>query len=141
MSFSESISPLIGRAMLAWFFLSAALDYAGRWHSTIVLFAMQGVPAPALLLAIGIVVMLIGGISLLFGFHARYGAMLLFSFTLIATLLMHDYWHFRDAVTRAADYEIFVRNIAIAGALLFIVGVGSGPFSLDNTLNAPKKKR
>jgi putative oxidoreductase len=141
MSFSELISPLIGRAMLAWFFLSAALDYAGRWHATITLMAMQGVPAPPLLLAVGIIVMLIGGISLLLGFHARYGAMLLFAFTLLASILMHDYWDIKDTVTRAADYEIFVRNIAIAGALLFIVGVGSGPFSLDNSLNAPRKKR
>jgi putative oxidoreductase len=141
MSFSELISPLIGRAMLAWFFLSAALDYAGRWHATITLLAMQGAPAPALLLAVGVIVMLIGGISLLLGFHARYGAMLLFSFTLIASIMMHDYWRIRDAVARDADYEIFARNIAIAGALLFIVGVGSGPFSLDNWLNAPKKKR
>jgi putative oxidoreductase len=141
MSFSELISPLIGRAMLAWFFLSAALDYAGRWHGTITMLAMQNVPAPALLAAIGIVVMLIGSISLLFGFHARYGAMLLFAFTLLASIMMHDYWRIKDAVTSAADFEIFSRNIAIAGALLFIVGVGSGPFSLDNRLNAPKKKR
>jgi putative oxidoreductase len=140
-SFSELIAPLIGRAMLAWFFLSAALDYAGHWHVTVIMLAMQNVPAPALLAAIGIIVMLIGGISLLFGFHARYGAMLLFSFTLIASIMMHDYWRIRDAVTREADYEIFARNIAIAGALLFIAGVGSGPFSLDSWLNAPKKKR
>jgi putative oxidoreductase len=141
MSFSELISPLIGRALLAWFFLSSAFDYAGRWHATITMMAMQGAPAPALLLAIGIIVMLIGGISLLFGFHARYGALLLFSFTLLASIMMHDYWHIRDAVARAADYEIFVRNMAIAGALLFMAGVGSGPFSVDNRLNAPKKKR
>jgi putative oxidoreductase len=141
MSFSELISPLIGRAMLAWFFLSSALDYAGRWHATLELMAMQGVPAPVLLLAIGIIVMLVGGISLLFGFNARYGALLLFSFTIIASIMMHDYWRIKDAVTRAADFEMFARNMAIAGALLFIVGVGSGPFSLDNRLNAPKKKR
>ena len=54
---------------------------------------------------------------------------------------MHDYWKISDAPTRAADYEIFSRNIAIAGALLIMVGMGAGPFSLDNTLGAPKKKR
>jgi putative oxidoreductase len=141
MSFSELISPLIGRAMLAWFFLSAALDYAGRWHATITMMAMQGVPAPALLMAVGIIVMLLGGISLLFGFHARYGALLLFTFTLLASIMMHDYWRIRDAVARDADYEIFARNMAIAGALLFMAGIGSGPFSLDNRLNGPKRRR
>jgi putative oxidoreductase len=141
MSFSELVSPLIGRALLAWFFLSAAVDYAGRWHAMITLMTRQGVPAAALVLAVGIIVMLIGGISLIFGFHARYGAMLLFAFTLIASIAMHAYWYLHDATARAADYEIFSRNIAIAGALLFIVGVGAGPFALDNRLGAPKKKR
>jgi putative oxidoreductase len=141
MSFSELISPLVGRIVLAWFFLSAALRYAGQWDGTILLMGMKGVPAPALLLAIGILVMFVGAISLMMGFHARYGAMLLFAFTLIASVLMHDYWRIGDAATRAADYEIFARNIAIAGALLIMVGMGSGPFSLDNVLNAPKKKK
>ena len=141
MSFSELISPLVGRVVLAWFFLSAALHYASQWQASVLMLSMQRAPSPALLLAIGIVVMLVGGISLLLGFHARYGAMLLFSFTLLATLLMHDYWHIANATAREADYEIFARNIAIAGALLMLVGMGAGPFSLDNTLNAPKKKR
>ncbi|HEY5337206.1 MAG TPA: DoxX family protein [Rhizomicrobium sp.] len=141
MSFSELISPLVGRIVLAGFFLSAALRYAGQWQATILLMGLKGVPAPTLLLAIGIVVMLVGGLSVVLGFHARYGALLLFAFTLIASVLMHDYWRIGDAVTRAADYEIFSRNIAIAGALLIMVGMGAGPFSLDNRLNAPKKKK
>jgi putative oxidoreductase len=141
MSFSELISPLIGRALVAWFFLSAALDYGGRWHATITMMSMQGVPAAPLLLGVGIIVMLVGGISVLLGFHARYGALLLFSFTLLATIMMHDYWNMRSELARASDYEIFARNIAIAGALLFMVGMGAGPFSVDNALNAPKKKK
>ncbi|MEJ0043929.1 MAG: hypothetical protein WDM81_17705 [Rhizomicrobium sp.] len=35
MSFSEYISPLIGRLILAWFFLGAALDYGNQWDATI----------------------------------------------------------------------------------------------------------
>jgi hypothetical protein len=45
---------------------------------------------------------------------------------------MHDYWHIGDAAARTADYEIFARNVAIAGALLFVVGMGAGPFAFDN---------
>ena len=140
MSFSELISPLIGRLVLAWFFLSSALHYAGQWDATIMLMGLKGLPVPPLLLGAGIVVMLVGGISLVLGFHARYGAMLLFAFTLLASILMHDYWKISDAASRAADYEIFSRNIAIAGAVLMMVGMGAGPFSLDNRLNAPKKR-
>jgi putative oxidoreductase len=65
--------------------------------------------------------------------------MLLFGFTILATVLMHDYWTIRNVVDRAADYEIFARNIAIAGALLMMIGMGAGPLALDNRVT-PKKK-
>ncbi len=70
--------------------------------------------------------------SLLVGFQTRYGAMLLFAFTMITTVLMNAYWTFDDPVQHAAQYEIFTRNIAIAGRLLLLVGMGPGKFAIDN---------
>lgn len=132
MSFSELISPLVGRFVLAWFFLSEVYTRVQAWDANVSLMSMLNIPAPPLLFALSLIVMILGGLSLLLGFHARHGAVLLFGFTLLATILMHDYWHLKDAAARAADYEIFSRNIAIAGALLLIVGMGAGPFAFDN---------
>ena len=132
MSFSEFISPLIGRFALAWFFLSEVYTRAGAWEANVSLMALKQIPAPPLLFALAILVMILGGLSLVLGFHIRPGAMLLFGFTVISSVLMHDYWHIKDAAARAADYEIFARNIAIAGGLLLLIGMGAGPFALDN---------
>ena len=132
MSFSEYISPLIGRFALAWFFLSEVYARAGAWEANVSLMALKQIPAPPLLFALAILVMILGGLSLVLGFHIRHGAMLLFGFTVISSALMHDYWHIKDAAARAADYEIFARNIAIAGGLLMVIGLGAGPFALDN---------
>ena len=132
MSFSEYISPLVGRLALAWFFLSEVYARAGAWEANVSLMAMKQIPVPPLLFALAILVMILGGLSLLLGFHVRPGAMLLFGFTVISSVLMHDYWHLKDAAARAADYEIFARNIAIAGGLLLVIGLGAGPFALDN---------
>ena len=141
MSFSELISPLVGRLVLAWFFISASLALGAHWSSTIALMTFKGMPAPAVLLAGAIVLMILGGISLALGFHARVGALLLFAFTIIASVMMHAYWKIdNNAIARADDYEIFVRNIAIAGGLLLIVGMGAGPFSIDNQMGGGKKK-
>lgn len=126
------ISPLIGRWVLAWFFLGAAWQNARHWDATISLMALQHIPAPPPLLALALIVMILGGLSLFLGYHTRHGAMILFGFTAVAAVLMHDFWHIRDAVERAADYELFARDIAIAGGLLFLVGLGPGPFALDN---------
>jgi len=137
-SFSEQISPLIGRWVLAWFFLSAVWERAGAWEATIQLMAMQHIPAPPPLLALALLVMVVGALSLALGYHTRHGAMLLFGFTIAVTLLMHDFWHLQDAVDRAAEYRIFAGNIAIAGGLLFLVGMGPGPFALDNRVGKKK---
>ncbi len=140
MSFSELISPLIGRLALAWFFLSEVYTRAGNWDGQVALLTFANYPAPPVLLALALIVMVLGGLSLLLGFHARHGAVLLFGFTVVATVLMHDYWHLKDAAARAADYEIFARNVAIAGGLLLVVGMGAGPFSLDNATGQKKKR-
>lgn len=137
MSFSELISPLLGRLALSWFFLSEAYTRASQWDANVSLLSMLNVPVPPLLLAIALVVMFLGGLALLFGYHARHGAMLLFGFVIVATFFMHDYWHLKNAAERASDYEIFARNVAIAGGLLMVIGLGAGPFALDN---AGKKK-
>jgi len=139
MSFSELISPLIGRAMMAFFFLNAALGIMGSFEGTAQLMMLKNLPAPQLLLVFVLVILILGGLSLLFGFHTRAGALMLFAFTLIASMLMHDFWKIANPIDRASDYEIFARNVAIAGGLLLIVGMGPGAFALDNALN-PKKR-
>ena len=140
MSFSEIISPFLGRLALAWFFLAEVYARAGDWDTNVTKMAMLGLPVPPLLLAAGLIVMILGGMSLLLGFHARHGAMLLFAFTVAATVLMHDYWHLHNVADSDADYEIFARNIAIAGGLLMVIGLGAGPFAIDNKANNRKKK-
>ena len=132
MSFSERISPLIGRWALAWFFLSAAWERANAWQTSVTLLSMQHLPMAPLLLALSLIVMLLGGLSLAVGYHTRHGALLLFGFTVVVTLVMNDFWAAPTAAERTADYQLFAGNVAIAGALLILVGMGAGPFAFDN---------
>jgi len=138
MSISERISPFVGRMVIAWFFLSEAWMRVSNFDATVTLMRMEHIPAAPLLLVVALCAMLLGGISLVLGFQIRHGAMLLFGFTVVASVLMHAWWTLQNPVDRAADYDIFVRNMAIAGGLLLLVGVGPGPFALDNT---GKKRR
>ncbi|HEV2563285.1 MAG TPA: DoxX family protein [Rhizomicrobium sp.] len=140
MSLAETISPLLGRWALAWFFLSEAYARASNWDGTISLMAMQKITATPLLFALALIVMVLGGLALALGYHVRHGAMLLFAFTIIASVLMHDFWKISNAAERAADYDIFARNIAIAGGLLLLVGMGAGPLAIDNRMSGKKKR-
>ena len=136
MSFGESLAPLLGRLVLAWFFLTQAYHYALDWNNTAILLTMKDVPTPPIVLLLGLVGLLLGSVSLLLGFCTRAGALALFAITVAATVTMNDYWHVRAVAARAADYDIFARNVAIAGGLLLLIGMGSGRFGMDNLKKA-----
>jgi putative oxidoreductase len=93
---------------------------------------MKHIELAAPLLVLALVVMILGGVAVALGFQTRHAAILLFGFTVIVSVMMHDYWKLTQEVDRAADYEIFIRNMAIAGGLLLLVGIGPGPFAFDN---------
>lgn len=131
MSLSELVSPLIGRWLLAWYFLSQAWSLASGWNHTVLDMTVRGLPAPPLLLALALIVMFLGSLSLILGYQARYGAVMLFAFVVLTSVAMHDFWLMRGP-EQQAQYELFARNLAIAGGLLFLVGMGPGRFALDN---------
>ena len=137
MSISEVISPFLGRLILAWFFLSEAWWRIRDWEGTVTLMHMKHIGNAEPLLALTIMLMALGGISLLLGYYARTGALVLFALTIIMSVMIHDYWKISNVVDRDADYDLFIRNMAIAGGLLFLVGMGPGPFAIDQ----PSKKK
>ena len=96
MSFSETIAPLFGRWMLAWFFFNQTGFYAQHWNETVMGLQAQGAPVPPLLMAIALILIVMGAISLALGFQTRHGALILFTVTMIATFLLHGFWRLDD---------------------------------------------
>src|SRR5438445_10704027 len=139
MSFGESLAPFLGRLVLAWFFLTQAYHYALDWNDTAILLTMKNVPTPPVLLLTALTGIVLGSISLVLGFRTRAGALALFAITIAATVTMHDYWHLRTAAARSADFDIFARNMAIAGGLLILIGMGSGSLATDDPVGGGGK--
>jgi uncharacterized membrane protein YphA (DoxX/SURF4 family) len=79
------------------------------------------VPAPELATIVTGVMLALGGLSILLGYHPRIGAALLVVFLLPVAFIMHAYWRIQDPMQRAGDAAQFWKNIALAGAALFIV--------------------
>jgi putative oxidoreductase len=141
MSFSETISPFLGRCALVWFYLTGGMNILANWHQVAEMMGAKHVPLPPLLLLIALLLIFMGCISLFFGYQTRYGAVMLFGLTIVAAVTMHDYWHYADSAARAAEMGIFARDIAICGGLLLMVGMGPGPFAIDNRGKASGKRR
>lgn len=140
MSFSETISPLVGRWALAWFYLAGARHLMEGWHRAVEQMLARQVPLPPLVLMVVLVLVFMGVLSLAFGYQARHGAVILFGLTITAAVVMHDYWHIDDPGLRRAEFEIFVRDVAICGGLLLLIGLGPGPFAIDRAPPTGGKK-
>lgn len=135
MAFSETISPFFGRCAIVCFYGIAATNIVQNWTPTVQAMTAKNVPVAPLVLLVVFLLILISCISLIIGFHARHGAVTLFTVSLIAAVTMHDFWHLNFGPQRAAELALFSRDIAICGGLLLLVGLGLGPFAFDNYRN------
>ena len=93
--------------------------------------ASQGVPIPALLVPLSGVIALVGGLCILLGYKAHYGAWLLVIFLIPVTLMMHKFWGLADSAAAQMMQIMFMKNLALLGAAFLITYFGSGPLSLD----------
>ena len=80
---------------------------------------------PGILLPLVIVTELGGGLALIAGWQTRIAAFLLAGFTLLTAIIFHTDF------ANHAQYLFFMKNLAIAGALLALVAHGPGPLALD----------
>lgn len=125
--------PLIARAFLAAIFLKAAVSNSLGFAGVAEMMSQRGLPAPALLLAGNIFCTLVGGISILLGFKARWGAILLILFLIPTTFVFHN------PVADPKELNSFLKNFGLIGAMLLIYYYGSGPVSIDSPAHESEK--
>jgi putative oxidoreductase len=128
---SKNYAPLAGRILLAFLFLQSGFDKLLNYELTQKLMLARGVPQPDILLPLAVAAVFAGGIMLLIGWKARWGALALIAFMIPATWYFHAYWKFPEAL-QLGQFHHFVKNVAIIGALLLILGMGSGALSVDD---------
>lgn len=124
----------LGRLLLCLIFVMSAMGKLTDWAPPAQMIADKGLPAPDALLAIAVALELIGGISVLIGFQARWGAVALLLFLVPVSLIMHNFWTIEDPGQRMGQMINFMKNVSIAGGLVFVLAMGPGPFSVDNLL-------
>lgn len=130
MSFFRQFGPLLGRILIALLFIPAGISKIAGFSGTAGYIASKGLPLPEVAAAGTIVVEVGVALALLVGFKARWAALILALFTVVAALLFHNFWTY-PADQQMAQQINFFKNLAIAGGLLFVVGFGAGPKALD----------
>jgi putative oxidoreductase len=122
----EKLNPLFdlaGRIFIAILFVPAGFSKITGYSGTAGYMESMGVPG--ILLPIAILLELGGGLAILAGWQTRIVAFLLAGFTLVSGLLFHL------QPDDQMQMIMLMKNIAIAGGLLFLVANGAGALSLD----------
>lgn len=121
----SSIAMLIGRVLLSAIFIQAGLSKLMDVPGTIAYFDGLGLPMASLLIWVVILVELVGGLLILTGFYIRLAASALAAFCVFAAFTGHSNW------ANLMDFQAFMKDIAIAGGLLYVAASGAGIISLD----------
>jgi putative oxidoreductase len=128
----QGILSLLGRLLLcAIFLVSAVAQDILRYQDTVGMMERKGIPQAQWLLLGAIVFLLLGSAMVIAGRWARFGALLLLIFLGLATYYFHNFWDVTDARERQNQMTHFMKNVALAGAMLLIMGSGAGRWSID----------
>ena len=123
---------LVGRILLAVMFILSGFSKITGFDGTVGYIASKGLPM-AQLVAVGtIVVELGGGIMLAVGFKARWAALALAVFTLLAAIIFHNFWA-AEAAQKMSQQINFMKNISIVGGMLMVFAFGPGRLSVDKS--------
>ncbi len=129
----KQYGPLIGRLLLSNLFIVSGFKKIAGFAGTAGYMAAK---MPSLdpnlikiMLVLTIAIELGGGLLMLVGWQARWAATIIFLWMIPVTWLFHPYWGLPPDQMQMQFIQ-FQKNLAIMGALLFIVAQGPGPYSL-----------
>lgn len=128
----------IGRLLFSLIFILSGVNHFSS--ATIGFAASEGIPMANIFVPISGALAIVGGLSVLFGFHARMGAFVLILFLVPVTFSMHAFWAYTDPMEAQNQMGHFLKNVALIGGAILLVFYGSGPVSIDHSLNKHRWK-
>ena len=123
---------LVARILLAVMFIISGFGKITGFEGTVGYIASKGLPLPQLVAIGTILVELGGGLMLAVGFKARWAALALAVFTLLAAIIFHNFWA-ADAAAKTMQQIQFMKNISIVGGMLMVFAFGPGRLSVDKS--------
>jgi len=128
MELFQTLMILIARICISSFFLWEGVANVWNWKGTADYMKSKNMPSSVLPAAV--ILQIVGGLSVLLGYQARIGAVLLIVFIIPAAIKMHDFWKASDP-ERITQKMLFMKDVAILGGLLLFLVTGAGHFAFN----------
>jgi len=132
---AQNLAITIGRILFAALFILSSINKIYDLDGTMAYIMQTGIHTFAREIAIlSIIFELVGSMLVLFGWHAKFGAFLLFTFTIMVTISIQHFWSYPAEVLM---FNI-LKNVSMLGGALYIMSFGAGAYSIDGMLYTKK---
>ncbi|CAN2237554.1 COG2259 Predicted membrane protein [actinobacterium SCGC AAA044-D11] len=111
---------VIGRILFGGFFLMSGINHFTKLEAMTGYAKYKKLPAAKLGVLISGLMLVIGGISIILGYYADLGALLLAIFLVLAAIIFHNFWKETDATAKQNEMLGFMKDMALAGAALIL---------------------
>lgn len=116
---------IVGRILFGGYFIYNAYKHFTGVKGLAGYAKMKGIPMPEISVIGTGVLMFLGGLAVITDFKPVLGMWLLVLFMVPTTFLMHTFWKETDPQARMREEIGFTKNLAIIGALLMMIALGS----------------
>jgi len=114
------ILTIIARILFSAIFIMSGFNHFAKFNNMVQYAQFKGAPAPKLLVPLSGLIILLGGLSFLFNFQIKVGAILLIVFLIPTTFIMHNFWKVEDPMMKSGEMAQFMKNLALIGAAFLI---------------------
>jgi putative oxidoreductase len=126
---------LLGRVIFGGFFTYSGAHHLLATAQMAQYAAAKGVPMPEVAVLASGLLILAGGLFVIFGLQPYVGAACIALFLICVTPVMHNFWSAPDAASRASDLVNFTKNVALLGSSLALFGVPRPwPYSIERRM-------
>jgi len=116
----------LGKILFGGYFLMSAFNHFSNLSMMSGYVQSKGVPAAKLAVLGSGLLLLAGGISVIFNLFPLIGLGALVLFLLPVTFMMHAFWKVQDPQVKMGEMVNFMKNIALLGALLMFLSMHVG---------------
>ncbi len=112
---------VLGRILYGGFFVLGGVNHFQHLGMMSGFVASKGVPAAKPAVIVSGLLIIVGGLSVILGYHVRIGLACIVLFLVPVSLLMHNYWAETEMMPRINQRVNFQKNVALLGAALMML--------------------
>lgn len=111
---------ILGQIILGGYFVYNAYNHFRNRKDYAAYAASNKVPMPMTAVVGTGILLLLGGLGIIFNYYFDIAVILLVIFLIPTSIMMHAFWKAQNPGERAAQKIAFLKNIALLGALLLL---------------------